>query len=67
MPVPALQRQASARSVDEDAEDYCFLGPRTSMAMDLGVCVSLRVLPESISAATSLVVGCRLNEEDRRN
>lgn len=48
VPVPALQRQASARSVDEDAEDYCFLGPRTSMAMDLGVCVSLRVLPESI-------------------
>lgn len=29
--VPVLQRQASARSVDEDAGDYCFLGPRTSM------------------------------------
>lgn len=47
VPVPALQRQASARSVDADAGDYCFLGPRTSMATDLGVCVSLRVLPES--------------------
>lgn len=48
VPVPAFQRQASARSIYEDAGDDCFLGPSTSMATDLGVCVSLRVLPESI-------------------
>lgn len=48
VPVPALQRQASARSIYEDAGDYCFLGPRTSIATDLRVCVSLRVLPKSI-------------------